>query len=266
MKSVLDFLPPAVKLRFYCEASHEELSLDAYEVQDATNRVEKVDLFSETCLTEYLSYARPLVEAKMGCRVSNHPEERKSELGYRYRWDALTFGKKAFSLAHALRTTQADYLFWVDADIVFFRPVSEQLLIRLFRKGADIVYFGRKNFHSETGFIGFDMNHDACGEFAERYRKQWEEYRIFTNVEGWTDCDAFDSVVAEMSSEGTLKARNLSWTPKGHVMAHSPLAMYFDHLKGERKYDGHSSERVRYGLRRISEPLQFWLWGLGLIG
>lgn len=265
-RSAMECLPRNVTLRMYCEASKEGISLDAYKVDTGGGRIEKIDLFAVTSLTDYLNKARPIVEQKMGCTISENPEERRAKNRYHYEWDALTFGKKGFSLGHALRTTKCDYLFWVDADIVFFRRLTERVLTRLFRGRADVVYFGRKSCHSETGFIGFNMTRGACHEFAERYCAQWEELHIFRNSKGWTDCHAFDTVLHEMTTEEKIKTHNLSWTDRGHVMAESPLAMYCDHMKGDRKRNGGSPERIRYGLRRITEPFRFWLWRFGILG
>lgn len=186
-------------------------------------------------IREFLRRARPKVEEKLGMKVTSDPDERLANPKWDYRWDAVTFGKKAFAIIDALRTTAAEYLFWIDADVVIRKPLPTEVLTGLF-KGADIVYFGRSKPHSECGFVGWRMS-DRVKIFTDRYAAFYEEDEIF-QLTGWTDCHAFDAALAYARDKAqAITARNLSTKEGGHVIEASPLGAYLDHQKGRRKQE-----------------------------
>lgn len=242
----LRFAPPTATLRVYCEVS-TGVTLESYSLPpDAEGRVVCVDLHAVTPLLAFLERARPRVEAKLGRGVPIDPDERRPENGYDYTWDAVTFGKKGFSLAHALVSASARFVFWIDADVVFLDHVPVSFLVGLFQGRADLVYFGRVDLHSETGFIGFDLHSPRTRQFARAHEEFWHEDAVFTLKDGWTDCHVFDKVLQRATANDGLIARSLSRQDSGHVMATSILSPYLDHLKGARKELGRSPEQVAF--------------------
>lgn len=235
LNSLVRHGPSDARIRLYCDASGEGCSLDDYALPSALEtRVCRVDLFAVTTVGEYVERNRACVEGRIG-PVAADPDVRRRSPRYNYRWDALTFGRKGFSLAHALLTTRAAYTFWVDSDLVVVKDITAEVLCRLFGRRASIVFFGRKGTHTETGFLGFRSSRECVREFARSYLTMWESGGVFRLSSGWTDCDVFDAVLNKMVADGKLEVRNLSRYPRGHVIATSSLGEFLQHRKGHRK-------------------------------
>ena len=264
LKSVLRYGPARSGVRIYCDASGEGCSLGEYVLPvGCEGRVRRLDLFSETRISAYLKRARPIVEGRIG-PVSLDPDERRRSPQYDYRWDALTFARKGFSLAHSLLSTRADYTFWVDSDLVLIKDMSSTLLQKLFQGGAMVVFFGRRDAHTETGFVGFRSSMRQIQEFARLYLDYWESGKVFSLSEGWTDCDVFDAVLHPLVMHGKIRAKNLSRFPRGHVIATSTMGAYLHHRKGGRKGMEISPTWER-PLEIWREMFKFSLDGLGIL-
>lgn len=232
--------PNGAILILYHEASREGMSGELLVHQGPPDHL--VDLFRDVQgLQGFLDKATPRTCERMGLVPSDDPDIRLSQKGYKYIWDAVTFCKKGFALAHALNRSKASKLFWVDADVVFRKPISRKVLEELL-DGVGIAYFGRKGQHSETGFIGFDLKASGVKEFALEYQKIWRSEEVLSFRDGWTDCHVFDVALKRARMIG-LKARNLSSQSEGHVIATSLFGDYIDHQKGPRKQLGYSPER-----------------------
>lgn len=230
--SFLRFAPPNVPLLLYCDASLESRSLWSYTTyqEHERDRVECIDLGIVPGAIEYV--------AEASSRDPNYiPDatKRLQKIGYKYRSDALTFGKKGLSLTDALMSPfeKGQYVFWFDADTVFKKEITEQFLLSLFTEDSGIVYFGRVRPHSECGFMGFNRMSTGFPTFLRHYSSCWLNNKIFT-LPGQTDCDAFDYALAKAKEAG-LKARSLSTVPEGPVIDKSILGPYLEHKKGTRK-------------------------------
>lgn len=264
LQSILKHGPVQAAVRIYCDASGEGCSLDDYVLPPGCGaRVRKLDLFAETGIAAYLERARPVVEERIG-PVSLDPDVRRRSPRYDYRWDALTFARKGFSLAHTLLTTRAGYTFWLDSDLVLTKDISGVFLENLFQDGSMVVFFGRRNTHTETGFVGFRSSMEPIREFARLFLDYWESGKVFRLSGGWTDCDVFDAVLRPLVERGRIRVKNLSRFPRGHVIATSAMGGYLHHRKGGRK----GSEMSPTWERRVEtwrEMLKCSLDGLGIL-
>lgn len=235
LDSFLTHVDPQIPLVYYHEGAQEPGGFVAYSLQPPSPRIQPRDLYTGG-LGEFLRKAAPLVTAKIGA-VDPDPDNRLGRPGYGYLWDALTFARKAFAWIGTWQQTQARYLFWLDADIVFHAPMPADVFIGLFQ-GADVVCFQRKRPHTETGFYGVDITTPGGKAFCSAYENWWVKGKVFDLKNGWTDSHVFDAACETANPA----IRNLSTQPTGHVMATSPLAAYFDHRKGRRKQTGASPE------------------------
>lgn len=147
---------------------------------------------------------------------------------YDFRFDCSKFCRKVFAQDAVFE--EDEYVFWVDADTVVKREVDPEELIRLFG-GKALLYMGRAQTYTETGFVGFHTKHPDFQRFRDSYLKFLTSGAIFSQKEGWHDCIVFDK------ARKGIAGQNL--TPHGHgfnpVIQDTPLGKYFDHLKGNRK-------------------------------
>jgi hypothetical protein len=231
LESFLRFVDSTVWLQLWCDAGIEGHKVSDYaipfgEFQDRVIRYDMGQLYS---VRSFLSLIR-----RRGAPIfSTDPSERLHfGSGYDYRKDVRTFGLKGLALSEALSWYDPRYVFWVDADTVFRKPLSLNFLLDLFGDSS-IVYFGRESPHSETGFVGIDRMGKGVEEFRQEYTKCWTEGKVF-DLSGWTDSHVFDHALAKAKLKG-LRAKNLSTLPRGHVVPSSVLGPYLEHRKGPRK-------------------------------
>jgi hypothetical protein len=147
----------------------------------------------------------------------------------------------------------------IDADCLFISKVEESFFNPLLK--YNISFLGRENFktmrhggyaptgeyihtntvpatkkdiHTETGFILFNMEMEGTDEFIKNNFEYWTQDRIL-NLEFKTDCHSFDAVRKEMPN---LKYNNLcdpmgDTSPVGsRVIEESILGSFLIHHKG----------------------------------
>lgn len=149
-----------------------------------------------------------------------------------FRFNACKFMRKVFAVADCALRTDADRLFWLDADTVTFAPVPMAFLESLLPDSYYLCHLGRGDrYHSECGFMGFNVKHPAHQEFMERYAGMYGTGR-FEQEKEWHDSYLFDVVRKEMEREGKIQSYNLSPKGQGHVFIQSGLGQYMDHMKG----------------------------------
>ena len=172
----------------------------------------------------------------MGRRPVAGWKHREHREGYSFRFDALKFCKMAFYAADAAKRTEADALVWLDADVLTYRYVPDDLIERLLA-GHDVAYLGREPKHSETGFVAF--RNPGGLDVALAWAELYETDKIFALRE-WHSAFAFDVARRKTGAD----CHNLTPGGRGHVWFKSELGQYTDHLKGnKRKRAGRSKER-----------------------
>jgi hypothetical protein len=174
-------------------------------------------------------------------RVVNqpHPWKKKcADEGYNFRYDAFKFAKKVFAIYDAFKHVKTGKLFWVDADIVTFAPVTFEFLDSLLGDDYDTCYLGRDGRgHSECGFVGYNLDRPVTKHFIEWFAGLYISGDVFAYNE-WHDSYVYDR--AREYFKDVLRAYNIPSTGRGHVFVNSILGTVMDHLKGDRKAVGRS--------------------------
>jgi len=147
--------------------------------------------------------------------------------GRSYRTNAVKFCRKPFAVRDAARRTDAGILVWIDADVVTTAPVPADLVERVLQ-GRECAYLGRKNTHSECGFLAFRLPH--ARNLIEDWAGAYQSDEVFRMRE------QHDSYVFDVCRErGRVRSQNMTPEGRGHVWFQSPLGQYMDHLKGEER-------------------------------
>ena len=196
---------------------------------------------------QFLNFFGKLFEAR-GIKVRFFQEggEQKMNINTDYRFDAIRFSFKPFSIHQSLKYIQEDldYLIWTDADLRCKKNFkSNDIIPFLPNKNELISYLGRKNAYSECGFLGFNLNHPEFNNFIDRVINIYTSGEIFS-LQQWHDSWVWDHVRKEFENKDIL-FKNISG--KGyehhHPFINSGLENFFDHLKGPvRKKIGSSLE------------------------
>lgn len=174
--------------------------------------------------------------------VSNDPvRSRRKDAGKGFKWDAVRFAHKVYSIFDAAKTCDTDYLIWMDADMVCHSPITMDTLDKLCTK--DLCYLGRRGKYSECGLYAINLQSSDMKKFLSIFQNFYDdaESGIFT-LEEWHDSYVFDAV------RRLVPVDSLDWskdiiTGEGHPLINSAWGAYLDHLKGSRKRLGRSPNK-----------------------
>lgn len=224
IQTFLQTWPQDVTLRVYTENCRVKLSAPNLEILDLEKASEPLVAFKNKWRNV------PKANGDIG-----PGSERKS-----FKWQAVRFSHKVYAIFHAAQTVKADWLIWMDADMVCHSPITLSRLGELFPADRDLCFAGRSNKFSECGLYGMHLTHQPVQQFLAEFQRMYDdaENGIFTLKE-WHDSFVFDAVkrrsgLAELNwSAGLING-------EGHPLINCEWGAYIDHLKGKRKSDGRS--------------------------
>lgn len=176
--------------------------------------------------------------------VSADPiRSRRRDSGKGFKWDAVRFSHKVYSIFHCAAQTDTDFLIWMDADTICHSAITLDNIQRLIPADKDLCFLGRKGKFSECGLYAMNLRSPAVHTFLQKFHWMYQcaDEGIFT-LEEWHDSYVFDSV------RKSIALRELDWsshlvTGEGHPLINSEWGAYLDHLKGDRKKLGRSQSR-----------------------
>lgn len=173
--------------------------------------------------------------------VSQDPvRSKRRDAGKGFKWDAVRFAHKVYSIFHCAKNCDADVLIWLDADTICHSPIRLEDINRLIPANKDVCFLGRKEKFSECGLYAMNIKSPATQVFLQKFQAMYDhaETGIFT-LDEWHDSFVFDAVRLQTS------LNELDWsshliTGEGHPLINSEWGAWLDHLKGSRKDLGKS--------------------------
>ena len=173
--------------------------------------------------------------------VSSDPvRSKRKDAGKGFKWDAVRFAHKVYSIFHCAKHTDTDWLLWMDADTVCHSPITVDDLGRLCPANKDLCFLGRRGKYTECGLYAMNLRSQHTQNFLTQFQQYYDdaEQGIFTLAE-WHDSFVFDAVRKH------LPLQELDWSShlisgEGHPLINSDWGAYLDHLKGARKNTGRS--------------------------
>ena len=185
--------------------------------------------------------------------VSTDPvRSRRKDAGKGFKWDAVRFAHKVYSIFHCAKTAPTDWLIWMDADTVCHSPITLDKLERLCPPTTDLCFLGRRGKYTECGLYAMNLRSQRTRDFLTQFQRYYDqaEQGIFTLSE-WHDSFVFDAV------RNHLPLVELDWsshliTGEGHPLINSEWGAYLDHLKGDRKTLGKSKPKDLKVIRQES--------------
>lgn len=231
--------PRDIKLLVYYQGAFERLKSD---------RIEWVDLDTVIDMALFKAKFAKFREAN-GHVTLQHQGTKEVRHVWDYRFDAIRFSHKVFSILDAVDRSRfdnqdPDILLWVDADTFTTREIDSEWLSDVLPKEHQfLTYLGRKDDHSEAGWLGFNIRHPICTKFFKQLRDVWLHGSIFT-LQEWHDSYVFDwlRITAFAAYPNVFVDIAGSGASTVHPFVNSKLGERLDHLKGHiRKLMGTSS-------------------------
>ena len=177
--------------------------------------------------------------------VSADPvRSKRKDAGKGFKWDAIRFAHKVYSIFAAAEHCTDDFLVWMDADNYCHSPISQAEVEKLIPVTKDLCYLGRKGKFSECGLYAMNLRSDGISKFLARFEDMYEyaEEGIFL-LDEWHDSFVFDAVRRAIPYLHELNWSDGLVTGEGHPLINSEWGAYLDHLKGARKQTGHSKRK-----------------------
>lgn len=150
--------------------------------------------------------------------------------GYSFRHDAIKFSKKVFAIRIAAANTSSGRLIWLDADTITLQPIPLALINHVSPDSAAISYFDRSPYHSECGFVVYNLDILGTRHFIRRFADLYYSGKVFELAE-WHDSWVFDW----LRKHSDLPEWQIPHNNSGEPVKRSVLGQYLDHLKGARK-------------------------------
>ena len=173
--------------------------------------------------------------------VSQDPvRSKRRDAGKGFKWDAVRFSHKVYSIFHCAANCDADILLWMDADMVCHNQINENILNSLIPEDKDLCFLGREGKFSECGLYSINLHKKQAKRFLTRFQQYYDdaENGIFT-LDEWHDSFVFDAVRTDIPLNALDWAKGLI-KGEGHPLINSQWGAYLDHLKGARKKEGKS--------------------------
>lgn len=160
-----------------------------------------------------------------------------------FRWNAVRFAYKVFSVALCADQVESGWMIWLDADTHTHTPVPLNWLDNVCPTDSMVSYLGRgEKYHSECGWVGYNLDNPATRQFIQDFVKMYRTDAIFKERE-WHDSYIWDVIRKRYQMTNKFFNLNSSWEDKGlagHPFINSELGRYMDHVKGKRKEAGMS--------------------------
>jgi len=160
--------------------------------------------------------------------------------GTSFKKTAVRFSHKVQSQIHALRNSSADIVIWIDADVTFMRPPTDDELQRVLPTGDEVVtYLDRSRVQvgnqlgmwAETGWLAWNPRHPALGKFLLLWERMYLD-NLLWDLPQWHDAWVWDW----LRRLTKLPARSVSQNSENSdVWPDSLLGAWSYHHKGPRK-------------------------------
>jgi hypothetical protein len=183
--------------------------------------------------------------------VSADPiRSRRKDAGKGFKWHAIRFAHKVYSIFDAARKSNSDILMWMDADTICHSPITIQNLEKMISSKKDLCYLGRKGKYSECGLYSMNLKSSQTWDFLKEFQRVYDEAEngIFL-MEEWHDSFVFDEVRRKFpqlrqhdwaAGLYDLRPRPGMSSGEGHPLINCEWGAWLDHLKGGRKKSGMS--------------------------
>jgi len=178
--------------------------------------------------------------------ISNDPvrsQRKDSDKGFK--WNAIRFAHKTYSIFHCAQNVSTDVLIWMDADTVCHSKITVEDLDRLCQPQYELCFLGRRKKFSECGLYSMRLGTKGIIRFLREFQRMYDDANngIFL-LDEWHDSFVFDAArknipgLAEFNwaaKLGDLRPSKLNSPGEGHPLINSDWGAYLDHLKGARK-------------------------------
>ena len=177
------------------------------------------------------------------------PDGRRLDAKKAFKWDAIKFCNKVYAVCDTARKARADgydVLIWMDADSYVHSKMPLGFLEKFIPEHVFTCFLGRGHKYTECGWYSLNLKHEYSDKFIDEFQRMYDdaENGIFKEKE-WHDSYIYDVVRRWHESNFGVSNKDISSgiQGEGHPLINSELGQFFDHMKGDRKRQGHSERK-----------------------
>jgi hypothetical protein len=163
----------------FCEQWPNEITLHIYPekcnpmVRDHSH-VTLTDLDSVAVLTAFKEKWKNVPKAN-GDVTKDPVRSKRKDAGKGFKWHAVRFAHKVYSIFHCAAELDSDFLIWMDADIYCHSPISMQNIATMITPNMDLGYLGRKGKYPECGLYAMNLKSDIIKNFLKEFQRVYDE-------------------------------------------------------------------------------------------
>jgi hypothetical protein len=162
------------------------------------------------------------------------------------------FAKKGYCVIHALTTSKADWVIWLDADVLTTQTIDTSVLESVLPTGVLSTYLGVQYTSTkdgvegnwlvpETGFFAVNRTHLDFKAFLSEYARRYNE-QDRTGLRRFYDNDVFGAALGQVSGNMLDLCANLKKAYKT-PLKHTVLGPYLHHYKAKHSKEWFDQER-----------------------
>lgn len=191
-----------------------------------------------------------VVDWDSACYGGWHEFSKKTDDG-----NALKFGKKGWASLHGWKNIDAEFIIWLDADLLFSNPINEEVLLKTINKDQLVSLFDtdyqrkepiRTHWSAESGYVAVNKLHPEFQNFIKRYEEIYRLDKKPDEIVNWWDNEtlmlAAKDFLPHIHDLSQYRTTNKTQTP----MNHSFLGGYMSHFKGKSKKSRTKEEFVNF--------------------
>jgi hypothetical protein len=199
--------------------THEEMGNKMIQIITSFNQL-YYDLIGKDCVSSFIEYWPE--ELSLTCYVEEFklptrariqqidfskldPDYKKYQSGLGLNPSMKKFAKKAYSVMHAMHHSTADWVIWLDADVITVQSLPIELLQRVLKPGHLATYMGVKYtldkggnpgdwLVPETGFFAVNTRHEDFATFRAEYCRRYHK-RDYADLRRFYDNDVFGAAL-----------------------------------------------------------------------
>ena len=177
-------------------------------------------------------------------------KQRRKDWNKAFKWHAVRFANKVYAVFDSCEKNANQWVVWMDADSFIHSDWSYDDFKQLLPDDKYITYVGRgrgSQTWPECGFYGINLNHSVAHNFIQDFEQMYQDADngIFT-LEEWHDSYVFGEILKRYTDfpsydySAEMYLQEAKTGGGGHPLINTQLGKYMDHMKGDRKQDGHS--------------------------
>lgn len=247
-----------IKLIAYAEdCNPENPDTDQITILDQKSNLRKLDRFKQKWSSEPKANGFPPDDIR---------KKRPRDWHKKFKWDAVRFSNKVYSVFEACKNHNQGWVVWIDADTYVHSKWSYNEFKDLLPESCWITYVGRgrgSQTWPECGFYGLNVKNSICQQFLNGFEKMYEdaENGIF-KLDEWHDSYVFGYILNNMKEKypdvhdysSRLYLKQAKTGGGGHPLINTDLGKWIDHMKGDRK----NSQRSKTSDIIINRTEEYW--------